>query len=94
MRLSYTTRALAEIEELQDYVASRNPAAAVRTAGVIRAQLATLASHPGKGRIGRVPGTRELVVSGTRYVVPYRIDDATVVVLAVIHSSQDWPDSF
>jgi plasmid stabilization system protein ParE len=44
------------------------------------------------GRSGRVAGTRELVIAGTPYLVAYRVEAKAVVILAVIHGAQRWPD--
>ncbi|MHC1727559.1 MAG: type II toxin-antitoxin system RelE/ParE family toxin [Syntrophobacteraceae bacterium] len=46
------------------------------------------------GRAGRVAGTRELVIAGTAYVVPYRVSGGVVQILRVYHTSRLWPDSF
>jgi plasmid stabilization system protein ParE len=46
------------------------------------------------GRPGRVPGTRELVVAGTPYVVAYRVAASQIDVLAVIHAARRWPQTF
>lgn len=91
MRLRYTSRALAEIEHLQDYIAARNPAAAAAMADAIRARLADLVAHPKMGRPGRIAGTRELVVTGTPYLVAYRVEAESIAILAVIHGAQRWP---
>jgi toxin ParE1/3/4 len=53
---------------------------------------AMLAQQPGLGRPGRVPGTRELVVLKTRYIVPYRVRGDTVEILRVFHSSRRLPE--
>lgn len=50
-----------------------------------------LAEFPGLGRPGRLAQTRELVVPGTPYVVPYTVKGDTVHILAVLHHSQRWP---
>jgi len=47
-----------------------------------------LAEQPGLGRPGRVPGTRELIVAKTRYIVPHRVRGETVEVLRVFHTSR------
>jgi toxin ParE1/3/4 len=52
----------------------------------------TLCDHPHLGRPGRVAGTRELVIAETPYVVPYRVVDDGVEILAVIHGARRWPD--
>ena len=49
---------------------------------------------PKAGRIGRVAGTREVVVPGTSYLVAYRIVEDMIQVLAILHGAQEWPESF
>ena len=53
--------------------------------------MAQLAEQPGIGRPGRVLGTRELIVSKTRYIVPYRVHGEIVEVLRVFHTSRRLP---
>ena len=50
-----------------------------------------LADYPAAGRSGRVPNTRELVVTGTVYILPYRVRAGTVEILRVLHSAQNGP---
>ncbi len=38
-----------------------------------------------------MPGTRELVVTGTPYIVPYRVKGQEVEVLRVYHGARHWP---
>ena len=54
--------------------------------------VAQLAQQPGLGRPGRVHGTRELIVSNTRYIVPYRVRRETIEILRVFHTSRRLPD--
>jgi len=44
-----------------------------------------LVRHPLAGRTGRIPGTGELWVPGTPWILPYRIRRGFVDILAVIH---------
>ena len=46
------------------------------------------------GKAGRVPGTRELVISTTPVIAAYAIDKADIVILAIYHGAQCWPESF
>jgi plasmid stabilization system protein ParE len=50
-----------------------------------------LLSQPGMGRIGRVAGTREWIISGTPYFLVYVVHDEILQVLRLIHGKQDWP---
>jgi toxin ParE1/3/4 len=58
----------------------------------IREAVQILAKYPGAGRVGRVPDTREVGVSGTPYVLPYRIKANALEILRVLHGAQKWPD--
>ena len=50
-----------------------------------------LKEHPAVGRPGRVAGTRELLVTGTPYILPYRVAGDVLEVLRVLHSARRWP---
>jgi toxin ParE1/3/4 len=43
------------------------------------------------GRQGRIDGTRELVIHGLPYIIPYRVRRGRVEILAVIHAARRWP---
>jgi len=78
--------------EQLDYIAEDNPLAAIGQDEEIERQVAMLIEHPKMGRLGRVPGTRELVISSTPFVVVYRLDGANrIEILRLLHSSQQWP---
>jgi toxin ParE1/3/4 len=47
---------------------------------------------PSMGRPGRVPGTRELVIAGTPYIVAYRAKRRSIEILRVLHGAQKWTD--
>ncbi len=72
-------------------IVERNPRAAIDLGDAIEAAVARLADYPESARPGRVQGTHELVVTGTPYVVVYRIEPAAMVILRVLHGAQRWP---
>jgi toxin ParE1/3/4 len=74
-----------------DYVADRNVSAAIRMGDLIEAAVSRLSDFPESGRIGRVAGTRELVVTGTPYVVVYSVLPDAVLILCILHGRQMWP---
>jgi toxin ParE1/3/4 len=92
MRLVWTRPASAQLRAIGRHVAADDPQAALRLVRRIRSAVDLLADRPQIGRPGREPGTRELVVSGTSYIVPYIVRSARVEVLAVFHTSRKWPD--
>ena len=57
----------------------------------MEAQVERLKGTPEIGRVGRVTGTRELGLSRTPYVIAYRIESETVLILRVLHGAQRWP---
>jgi addiction module RelE/StbE family toxin len=93
-RLEYSRRYFRRIEDIIERIAADNPAAATRMVERIRAAVGRLAVSPAIGRPGRVADTRELIISGTPYIVPYRVKGDTVQIITVLHSAQQWPDRF
>ena len=75
-----------------DYIAQDNPLAAIAQDEEIERQVDVLINHPELGRLGRVLGTRELVISYTSFIVVYRISGQRIEILRVLHSSQLWSD--
>jgi toxin ParE1/3/4 len=91
MRVRWLRKALRNLDEEATYIAADDPAAARLVVQRILEAVAQLDEQPGLGRPGRVPGTRELVVSKTRFIVPYRVHGDTVEVLRVFHTSRRPP---
>jgi toxin ParE1/3/4 len=94
LRVKWIRRALRDLDEVEAYIARDNPAAAAETVLGIARAVSLLQEQPGIGRAGRVPGTRELVIPDSSYIVPYRVKDNIVQVLRVYHASRQWPDCF
>ena len=94
MRVVWTRPALRELENIGDYIARDNPAAADGIVTRILDRAAALADQPEVGRPGRVAGTRELVVTGTPFILPYRVNRDCVEILSVFHGARKWPESF
>lgn len=90
MEIRWLRAALRNLEDQVDYIAAENPAAAERASARLHSLVENLADHPEMGRVGRVDGTRELVVSGTPWVVIYRLTEA-IEILRVLHAAQSWP---
>jgi toxin ParE1/3/4 len=94
MKIRWLASALGDLQEIAQYIAEDNPAAARRTIRTIREAAQHLTQHPEMGRPGRVEGTRELVISGTPYLMAYRVRSRTVEILCVLHGARRWPGQF
>ncbi len=91
MEVRWSARALADLEAIQDYLLERSPSAALRMVTVLRAAGETLSTMAQRGRPGRWPGTRELIVANTPYLIPYRVRGEVVEILRVFHGARRWP---
>lgn len=94
MRVRWLRRALENIDEEAAFIAQDSPASAAELVRHVLASAAQLADQPHMGRPGRVPGTRELVITRFRYILPYRVREQTVEILRVFHTARRWPKRF
>lgn len=70
----WSPEAIDDLVSLRTYISEDDPAAARRVAlHIIHNVEALLSENPQMGRAGRVPGTRELVIPNTPFIVPYRV---------------------
>ena len=94
MEIKWLNKALNNLDQEAEYIASDNPHAARAVVRQIRDAIALLAENPALGRPGRVTGTRELVINQTRYLVPYRVRGNNVEILRIFHTSRKLPKSW
>jgi toxin ParE1/3/4 len=94
MKVRWMPVAEQDLEAAYDYVRQDNEEAARKLVARIFTSVGMLMRHPFAGREGRVKGTRELVVARTPYIVAYRIHEAEIQILAVLHAAQRWPSTF
>lgn len=92
MDILWHARALEDVAHIRDYIAADNPGAAGAIARRLYDAAQGLREMPEIGRPGRLPDTRELVVAGTPFIIPYRVRDGIVEILRVIHAARRWPD--
>src|SRR5262249_33954067 len=83
-----------DLERLIDYIAERNPSAAIRVAERIE-RAGRLLGEMATGRPGRVTGTYEKIVPGLPYILAYRLVErsdggGTGAIARVIHGARKW----
>ena len=94
MKLRWTPLASSHLESAYEYTAQDNVTAADNLIDRILSAVEMLEKQPQMGRKGRVPGTSELVITGTPFVVAYRLRQDRIEILAVLHGARRWPDRF
>jgi toxin ParE1/3/4 len=91
MKVVWSRRAIRHLVYLREYIEKDSEQNAALVAKRILKAVDLLQSHPEMGRPGRVVGTRELVVPGTPYLIPYRVRRERLELIAVFHGRQKWP---
>jgi toxin ParE1/3/4 len=93
MKIRWSPTAVFDLQAIHDYIASDSSIAARTVANRIKESVNSLGQFPLSGRAGRVPGTRELVISGTSYIAVYIIQGDELQIASVLHGKQRWPES-
>jgi toxin ParE1/3/4 len=93
MRIIWSKTTIANLVGIRQYIERDDPAAARQLSQRILASVKRIAERSHLGHSGREPESRELIVAGMPYIIPYRIHrDRIVIILAVIHAAQDRPE--
>lgn len=92
MIIKWLDDAVYDLQALRQYIDQDKPSAANRIAKQILKAVNLLSDQPGMGRPGRVLGTRELIVSSTPYIIPYRVKNNSIEILRVLHVAMEWPE--
>lgn len=93
MNIKWSEEALEDLRSLHTYISAENPNAAQKLAMlIVDAVENNLPENPHMGRPGRVSGTRELVITNTSYIVPYRVTFGVIQILRVYHGARRWPE--
>lgn len=91
MIVRWLPKAKANLEEALEYIAAEDAESARRVALIIKERTEQLTKFPESGRMGRIFGTRELVIPKLPYILPYRIKNGVVEILRFFHTAQKPP---
>ena len=95
MQLKWTDLANNDLDKIEAHIAQENsPASAIDVVlNIIDSSYLILPEHPNAGRLGRLKGTRELVIAGIPFIVIYRLLERQnqLQILRVLHDAQQWP---
>jgi plasmid stabilization system protein ParE len=90
MILRWTPESLEDLLEIRRVIAMRRPNAADHVIRRIKTSIKLLKKQPAMGRVGRIPNTREWVMSGLPFIVPYIVTEHRILILRVLHTARDW----
>lgn len=94
MKIQWLEDAIDDLQSLRYYIAKDNSNAANQVVKKILQSIELLSQHPEIGRFGRVLNTRELVISGLPYIIPYQVRNNVIEILRVLHCAIEWPEEF
>jgi len=83
MKLRWTPRAVADLEEISDYLVAASPQTWDHLLSRIERLSEMILDFPLMGKAGLVPGTREFVVSGTPWILVFQVKEDAVVIVSV-----------
>ncbi|HLK07190.1 MAG TPA: type II toxin-antitoxin system RelE/ParE family toxin [Candidatus Angelobacter sp.] len=93
MKIRWTQSASDDLKSVHEYLSEHAPSQADMIVDRIFAGIDVLEQYPNLGRQGRLNGTRELVITGTPFIVFYRLRKSQVEILGVLHAARKWPDA-
>jgi addiction module RelE/StbE family toxin len=92
--VTWSPEAKADFELIFSYLKQHASATiACETSESILAAVAHLRDFPQTGRVGRITGTREWVVSRAPYMIIYELEltDNHMLLLRILHTARLWP---
>ncbi|HEB57409.1 MAG TPA: type II toxin-antitoxin system RelE/ParE family toxin [Gammaproteobacteria bacterium] len=96
MQVKWLRKALQNLDDEaeSEYIAKDDPQTAQLVVQRIVQIVSLLTENPSLGHPGRLPGTHELVIPKTRYIVPYRVRPRLqrIEILRVFHTSRKQPE--
>ena len=91
MTIRYADEAKVDLASLIGYRIEQSLPDPIGFARALRKKIAHLDEIEHPGRVGRVPGTTEWVLSGLPYIAVFRREGKVVKVYRVLHGARQWP---
>jgi toxin ParE1/3/4 len=88
VKLRYTLRGAAELDEVLDYIETRSPLGAQQVQARIQAIVNLLLEHPHAGRLTSNGRLRRMIVSPYPYLIFYEATADEIVVHGVRHAAR------
>jgi addiction module RelE/StbE family toxin len=90
MKIIWTREAAQDRADIWDYLHTVNPKAAIDMDNRFSDAMSRLAQYPESGPAGIIAGTRELIPHQS-YRIVYEQAENSIWILALVHTSRQWP---
>jgi toxin ParE1/3/4 len=91
MEPRWSPEAADDLEQIVRHIQHNSPEVARKVGALIVDAVAGLSMFPKRGRLGRIEGTRDLVISALPWIAVYRVREEAVEVVRIYHGAQNWP---
>ena len=91
MDVRWSPEAADDLEEIVRHIQRENSEAARDVAETIYEAIGSLNTLPNHGRIGRIQGTRELVLVPQPWIAVYGVRHEVAEIVRIYHGAQNWP---
>ena len=91
MEVRWSPEAADDLEQITRYIQADDSKIATKVAAAIIDAVGALSTFANRGRIGRIEGTRELVITSLPWIAVYRVRDNAVEIVRIYHGAQNWP---
>jgi toxin ParE1/3/4 len=92
MLVRWTKPAVDDLWHVSGYTEERFAANQARRVALAIYECAdSLKEMPYRGRKGRKPNTREMMISGLPFLIIYRVGKEAAEIVRILHGAQQWP---
>jgi len=91
VRIEWSAWAVEDRDEVFRHIEADSPKTAASVDSRIESQVELLGRFPELGRPGRIENTRELVVPRTPFILAYRVEENSVLILRILRGAREWP---
>ncbi len=91
MKLIWTKSAEGELRRIFRHIRRDSVASAMRVRDALKHEPERPLTFQNLGRIGRVPGTRELPTTPLPYIIVYEVSGEMIAILTIRHGAQRYP---
>ena len=94
MKIIWMPGAVADLNQIGEYINERNPAAAMRVVTDIRSAIERLEQFPQLGYVSQTGNVRLMQIPGRPYLIPYKIVEDRIRIISVFDERRERPENW